>query len=181
LLIFGTLFVIKIQATKYTMKKTISLLSLALLFVGLSYGQLVVDALTFAQNPSAYNGRTIIIRNIQCQLANNVATPQAVLPPAGNVGVGTAQPVTAPNVNTQGRTATTQGAAATAQPTRCLAPRSWVKMDVFFPPKNESKFCFVIYDKMANVLPANREVNADLTIKVDTRAIHRITRIKINP
>jgi hypothetical protein len=162
------------------MKKTISLLSFALLFVGLSYGQLVVDALTFAQNPSAYNGRTIIIRNIQCQLANTVATPQAVLPPAGNVGIGNAQTVTAPSVNTQGRTGTT-GTAATSQQTRCLAPRSWVKMDVFFPPKNESKFCFVIYDKMANVLPANREVNADLTIKVDTRAIHRITRIKINP
>lgn len=116
------------------MKKTISLLSLALLFVGLSYGQLVVDALTFAQNPSAYNGRTIIIRNIQCQLANTVANPQAVLPPAGNVGVGNAQPVTAPSVNTQGRTGTT-GAAATSQQTRCLAPRSWVKMDVFFPLK----------------------------------------------
>lgn len=163
------------------MKKTISLLSFALLFVGLSYGQLVVDALTFAQNPSLYNGRTIIIRNIQCQLANTVATPQAVLPPTGTIGVGNAQTVTAPSVNTQGRTATPQGAAATSQQTRCLAPRSWVKMDVFFPPKNESKFCFVIYDKMANVIPANREVNADLTIKVDTRAIHRVTRIKINP
>ncbi|MEY3965691.1 MAG: hypothetical protein RL263_860 [Bacteroidota bacterium] len=160
------------------MKKTISLLSFALLFVGLSYGQLVVDALTFAQNPSVYNGRTIIIRNIQCQLANTVATPQAVLPPAGNVGVGNAQTVTAPSVNTQGRTAT---GTVPSQQTRCLAPRSWVKMDVFFPPKNESKFCFVIYDKMANVIPANREVNADLTIKVDTRAIHRVTRIKINP
>lgn len=163
------------------MKKTIAFLSLTLLFVGLSYGQLVVDALTFAQNPSIYNGRTIIIRNIQCQLANNIGTPQAVLPPAGNVTIGNAQTVTAPSVNTQGRTATTQGAAATSQQTRCLSPRSWVKMDVFFPPKNESKFCFVIYDKMANVLPANREVNADLTIKVDTRAIHRVTRIKINP
>ncbi len=163
------------------MKKLISLLSFAFLFIGLSYGQLVVDALTFAQNPSAYNGRTIIIRNIQCKLANTVATPQAVTPASGNIGVGNAQTVTAPGVNTQGRTATTQGAAATTQPTRCLAPRSWVKLDVFFPPKNESKFCFVIYDKMAKVIPANREVNADLTIKVDTRAIHRITRIKINP
>jgi hypothetical protein len=118
------------------MKKTISLLSLALLFVGLSYGQLVVDALTFAQNPSAYNGRTIIIRNIQCQLANTVATPQAVLPPAGNVGVGNAQPVTAPSVNTQGRTGTT-GAAATSQQTRCLAPRSallsTIKWPTFYP------------------------------------------------
>jgi hypothetical protein len=34
---------------------------------------------------------------------------------------------------------------------------------------------------MAKSIIANREVNADITILVDTNLMHRITRVKVNP
>ncbi|MGC6413443.1 MAG: hypothetical protein ACON5K_01945 [Bacteroidia bacterium] len=158
------------------------LLLFTLGFVGLfnfAKAQLIVSATEFARNPALYNGRTIILTGVEVNINNpantanasigSVATPVATL--TGPVSVSPVAP-TRPQI---GGTTTPTGTTTAIQ--RCNPPKGWLITDVELP--NNLQQCFVIYDKMATTLPTQK-FNADLTLRVDTRLMHRITRVKVN-
>lgn len=161
------------------------LLLFTLGFVGLfnfAQAQLIVSATEFARNPALYNGRTIILTGVEVTINNptntaNVAVGSVAPAIATMTGPVSVSPVAPTRPQTQvGGTTTTTGTTPSVQ--RCNPPNGWYTTDVELP--NGLKQCFVIYDKMANTLPPQK-FNADLTLRVDTRLMHRITRVKVNP
>jgi hypothetical protein len=44
---------------------------------------------------------------------------------------------------------------------------------------NEYDGCFIVFNKMSNTLPQNKDVKLDITFKVDTKSMHRVTKIKV--
>ena len=139
--------------------------------------QLIVSATEFARNPALYNGRTIILTGVEVTINNpsntaNVATGAIAPAIATMSGPVTISPVAPTRPQIGGSTTPTTAVQ------RCNPPNGWYTTDVELP--NGLKQCFVIYDKMANALPPTT-FNADLTLRVDTRLMHRITRVKVNP
>jgi hypothetical protein len=178
------------------MKITIKHILLGLMFTASSLmAQLVVSAEDFARNPSRYNGRQIVIRNVpisknsgRIQL-NGPRALSGTSPTASSVSSSSSTAVV-PSGNTpqsvsinpsSGPGNTNTAPAPTTVTTRvntCTPPRNWEKINVNIPNYDG---CFVMYSRMARTIVANRQVNADITFLVDTRLMHRITRVKINP
>lgn len=157
--------------------------------------QLVISQEDFAGNPSQYNGRQIVIRNVSITKNSgivklsgprtisgnsptasvNTSTSTALIP-SGN----TPQSVSVSPSSGPGNTNTVP-APTTTTPTRVntfTPPRNWEKLNVDIPNYDG---CFVIYSRMAKSIIANREVKADITLLVDTNLMHRITRVKVKP
>ena len=160
------------------------LLLFTLGFVGLfnfAQAQLIVSATEFARNPALYNGRTIILTGVEVTINNpsNTATVAAgsiapgIATMTGPVSISPVAP-TRPQIGGSNNPTTATNTAVQ----RCNSPKGWYTTEVELP--NGLKQCFVIYDKMANTLPPQK-FNADLTLRVDTRLMHRITRVKVNP
>ena len=175
------------------MKITAKILILGLLFCSSSLmAQLVVSQEDFASNPSQYNGRQIVIRNVY--ITKNASTvklngPRTISGNAPTASVTTStsialiptgstpQSVTVSPSGGPGNTNTVP-APATITPTRsktCIPPRNWEKINVDLP---NYEGCFMIYSRMAKSIIANRKVKAAITFLVDTNLMHRITRIK---
>ena len=178
------------------MKTTAKNIILGLMFCSSSLmAQLVVSQEDFAGNPSQYNGRQIVIRNVSITKNSgivklsgprtisgnsptasvNTSTSTALIP-SGN----TPQSVSVSPSSGPGNTNTVP-APTTTTPTRVntfTPPRNWEKLNVDIPNYDG---CFVIYSRMAKSIIANREVKADITLLVDTNLMHRITRVKVKP
>ena len=178
------------------MKLTAKNIFLGLMFCSSSLmAQLVVSQEDFAGNPSQYNGRQIVIRNVSITKNSgivklsgprtisgnsptasvNTSTSTALIP-SGN----TPQSVSVSPSSGPGNTNTVP-APTTTTPTRVntfTPPRNWEKLNVDIPNYDG---CFVIYSRMAKSIIANREVKADITLLVDTNLMHRITRVKVKP
>lgn len=166
--------------------KKFTLLSLSIFgFFAVGKSQLVVDATDFANNPSRYNGKTIVIRGV---------TARKITSNSGTAVVQSAtQPVAAPGTNgttihnTPTRPIVSAGTPASGVPTptptpaplRCSAPKNWTSLDLDFPIDYEG--CFIIYNRMANTLPNGQDFRIDITFKVDSRTMHRVTRVKLLP
>jgi hypothetical protein len=155
------------------MKKITSLLIGSFAFFNMSSAQMVVDATDFYNNPSKYNGRTIVLKDIivhKTSSAGTTITPAGVGAPGTPVSTG----VTTPSAVTGG--ATTPAAPAT----RCNPPRNFEVLEVVFP-NGLTKGCFVILSKMANPIPSGKDVIATITFKADTRLLNKVTMIKFIP
>ncbi len=164
--------------------KKFTLLSLSIFgFFAAGKSQLVVDATDFANNPSRYNGKTIIVRGVTARKitansGNTVvqgATQAVAAPGAGGSSNNTP---TKPTVNS-GNPTTTQTTTPTPAPLRCSAPKNWTSLDLDFPVDYEG--CFIIFNRMANTLPNGQDFRVDITFKADTRTMHRVTRVKLLP
>lgn len=162
--------------------KKFTLLSLSVFgFFAVGKSQLVVDATDFANNPSRYNGKTIVIRGVTARkITSNSGTAvvqgatQAIAAPGTN-GTTINNAPTRPIVS-----AGTPGSGVpTPAPLRCSAPKNWTSLDLDFPVDYEG--CFVIYNRMANTLPNAQDFRVDITFKVDSRSMHRVTRVKLLP
>ncbi len=168
---------------------------IALFSLQIASAQLVVDVADFANNPSKFNGRTIVLRGVNVskttgstlQLSGPKTTssqsPTGSLNPSGGaITSGTA--IVTPT--TTGQTLTLNaGASQTAVSTattgvragNCTPPRNWEILIVEIPNYNG---CFTIYNNMAKNIPNGRKVNADITIYVNTNFMNRIARVKLN-
>lgn len=157
--------------------------------------QLVVNADDFARNPSRYNGRQIVIRNVSVTKGSSsiqLSGPQTLSGNSPQASLSSNAPSSSTQIQTSNTPTTVQLTANNApsgivtNPTstvptsnsRCTPPKNWESITVDIP--NYSG-CFVMYTRMAKTIPTGRELNADLTFFVDTNLMHRITRIKINP
>lgn len=161
------------------MKKITSLLVSSFAFFSIANAQMVVDATDFYNNPSKYNGRTIVLKDVIVHKAAPVGT---TITPAGTGAPGS--PV-APGGATGGVVTPSSVAggapgAATAPATRCNPPRNFEVLEVVFP-NGQTKGCFVILSKMANPIPSNKDVVATITFKADTRLLNKVTMIKFIP
>lgn len=165
------------------MKKITSFLVGAFAIFSASNAQMVVDANDFYNNPSKYNGRTIVIRDITVRKASAVGatiTPSAASgagTPVGPAGSPTSGIVT-PSGVTGGGTPTSPTPPAPA--IRCNPPRNFEQLEVVFP-NGQTKGCFVILSKMAAPIPTNKDVVATITFKADTRLLNKVTMIKFIP
>jgi hypothetical protein len=175
------------------MKITAKNIILGLMFCSSSLmAQLVVSQEDFASNPSQYNGRKIVLRNVSItKNSGNVKlrgprtisgnSPTASITTSSSIALiasGSApQSVSVSPSSGPGNTNTVP-APVTTTPTRantCIPPRNWEKLNVDLPNYDG---CFMIYSRMAKSIIANREVKADITFLVDTNLMHRITRVK---
>jgi hypothetical protein len=156
------------------MKKITSLLICSFAFFKMSNAQMVVDATDFYNNPSKYNGRTIVLKDIivhKATAAGTTITPAGVGSPGAPVSTG----VTTPSSVTGGTPT-----APVAPATRCNPPRNFEVLEVVFP-NGQTKGCFVILSKMANPIPSGKDVVATITFKADTRLLNKVTMIKFIP
>jgi len=160
------------------MKKITSLLVCSLAFFSIANAQMVVDATDFFNNPSKYNGRTIVLKDIIVHKDVSVGT--AITP----AGVGASGSPVAPGGSTGGVTTPSSisggGAGATAPAMRCIAPRNFEVLEVVFP-NGQTKGCFIILSKMASPIPVGKDVVSTITFKADTRLMNKITMIKFIP
>lgn len=155
------------------MKKIISLLICSFAFFKMSNAQMVVDATDFYNNPSKYNGRTIVLKDIivhKTSSAGTTITPAGVGAPGTPLSTG----VTTPSAVAGGVTI------SAAPATRCNPPKNFEVLEVVFP-NGLTKGCFVILSKMANPIPSGKDVVATITFKADTRLINKVTMIKFIP
>jgi hypothetical protein len=138
------------------MKKNLFLTVLLLSLGTFIKAQIVVDALDFATNPAKYNGKTLVIKGVTAKVPspNTQVTPNQ----SGNV-----------NNNNSGQNNTPV--------VRCSAPKNWQVLQVTLP--NDYEGCFIMFSKMSNTLPVDKDVKMDLTFKVDTRSMHKVTKIKV--
>ena len=122
--------------------------------------QNVVDANDFYDNPTKYNGRTIILKDIIVRKGGvksaDIGSGVQVNPGAGS----------APSSSTTA--------------VRCTAPRNYEIFDVVFP-NGKSKGCFIILNKVANPVPSGKDVTATITFKADSRTMNKISMIKFIP
>ncbi len=141
------------------MKKHLLLTALLVSFGSFIKAQIVVEALDFSQNPGKFNGKTIVIKGVTAKVpsTNTTITPNQ----AGNLN------------NSNNNQAQNNATSAV----RCSAPKSWDILKVTLP--NDYDGCFIVFNKMSNTLPVDRDVKMDLTFKVDTRSMHRVTKIKV--
>lgn len=157
--------------------------------------QLVVDVADFANNPSKFNGRTIVLRGVNVskttgstmQLTGPKTTSSqsptgSTNPSGGAITSGTAlvTPTTTGQTLTLNAGASQPAVATTTTSVRagnCTPPRNWQILDVEIP---NYKGCFTLYNNMAKSIPNGRTANADITIFVDTNLMHRIARVKLN-
>lgn len=178
------------------MKTTAKNIILGLMFCSSSLmAQLVVSQEDFAGNPSQYNGRQIVIRNVSITKSSGTVTLSGPRTISGNSPTASVNTSTSTALIPSGSTpqsvsvspssgpgnTNTVPAPTTTTPTRvntCTPPRNWEKLNVDIPNYDG---CFVIYSRMAKSIIANREVKADITLLVDTNLMHRITRVKVNP
>jgi hypothetical protein len=156
------------------MKKITSLLICSFAFFKMSNAQMVVDATDFYNNPSKYNGRTIVLKDI---IVHKATAPGTTITPAGVGSPGTpvSTGVTTPSSVTGGAPTT-----PAAPATRCNPPRNFEVLEVVFP-NGQTKGCFVILSKMANPIPSGKDVVATITFKADTRLLNKVTMIKFIP
>jgi len=162
------------------MKKIIFLVILFLSSLTAIRAQVIVDVNDFVNNPSKFNGKTIVLQGVIAKRSSNnsgaanvtpatvLTTPGAVNPPTPSTTVRSQ-----PNANNAGTNANA------APVVRCSAPKNWERLEVQLP--NNYDGCFVIFNKMANTVPMNKDVRMDITVKVDTRFMHRVTKIKVLP
>jgi hypothetical protein len=141
------------------MKKHLLLSALLLSFSGLIKAQIVVDAQDFSNNPGKFNGKTIVIKGVTAKVP---------------VQSNTINPIQDVNLNNSNNN---QGQNNANTMLRCTAPKSWNVMKVNLP--NEYDGCFIVFNKMSNTLPQNKDVKLDITFKVDTKSMHRVTKIKV--
>lgn len=161
------------------MKKITSLLASSFAFFSIANAQMVVDATDFFNNPSKYNGRTIVLKDV---IVHKDAPIGTSITPAG-VGT-TGSPVspggTSGGVTTPSSVAGGAPGSTTAPAMRCNPPRNFEVLEVVFP-NGQTKGCFVILSKMANPIPSNKDVLATITFKADTRLLNKVTMIKFVP
>lgn len=157
------------------MKKITSLLVSSFAFFCVANAQMVVDATDFYNNPSKYNGRTIVLKDV---IVHKAAPAGTTITPAGTGAPGS--PV-APGGSAGGVvTPSSVAGGAPGAATRCNPPRNFEVLEVVFP-NGQTKGCFVILSKMANPIPSNKDVVATITFKADTRLLNKVTMIKFIP
>ena len=166
------------------MKKITSFLLGSFAFLSAANAQMVVDANDFFNNPSKYNGRTIVIKDITVRKAaplgasitpSGTTAPGSPVGPAGSPTGGLITPSGVTGGSTPGSSTPSAPAAM-----RCNPPRNFEQLEVIFP-NAQSKGCFVILSKMASPIPNNKDVIATITFKADTRLLNKITMIKFIP
>ena len=157
--------------------------------------QLVVNADDFARNPSRYNGRQIVIRNVSVNKGSSSIqlsgphtlsgnSPQAIpsrSAPSRSTQIQTSNTPTTVQLNANTSSTGISINPSTTSPTsnsRCTPPKNWEIITVEIPNYNG---CFVMYTRMAKTIPAGRKLTADLTFFVDTNLMNRITRVKLIP
>jgi hypothetical protein len=122
--------------------------------------QNVVDANDFYDNPTKYNGRTIIFKDIIVRKGGvkgaDIGSGVQVNPGAGSTPTATTTTV------------------------RCTAPRNYEIFEVVFP-NGKSKGCFIILNKVADPVPSGKDVTATITFKADSRTMNKISMIKFIP
>lgn len=163
------------------MKKIITLSILFISFFTISKAQMIVDVNDFVNNPSKFNGKTIILQGVIAKRTLNNSNPSGTASAAALSNPGSAN---SPVPNTTGRNqatpGTTTGTSTQAAPVvRCSAPKNWERLEIQLP--NNYDGCFVIFNKMSNTLPVNKDIRMDISVKVDTRFMHRVTKIKVLP
>ena len=160
-----------------------------------SRAQLVVDIATFANNPSRYNGKHIILRGVNISknsttslsLSGPTTTPGTSPTGSPSSGGGISSGNAVPSIQNQpgtlsissgtGSSSVSGTASSSSRVQGCTPPSNWEILHVDIP--NYSS-CYTIYNQMARTLPVGRTVNADITIQVNTRLMHRVVRVKLN-
>ena len=142
------------------MKKLFLFLLSVIAFSQYATAQNVVDANDFYENPTKYNGRTIILKDILVRKGGvknaNISSGSPISQGSGN----------APN--------------SAGNSTRCIAPRNYEMLDIIFP-NGKSKGCFIILNKVANPIPSDKNVTATISFKADSRTMNKISMIKFIP
>lgn len=163
------------------MKKNIFLILFLFSSITAIKAQIVVDANDFVNNPSKFNGKTIVLQGVIAQRSTNNSNATTVTPATSLTTPGAVNPPTPSSNNRNSSTPTNPAANSnpTAPVVRCSAPKNWERLEVQLP--NNYDGCFVIFNKMANTVPMNKDVRMDITVKVDTRFMHRVTKIKVLP
>lgn len=153
------------------------------LFLFISFAlnaQIVVDANDFVNNPSKFNGKTIVLQGVIAKRPSSNSGAANVAPATALTTPGAVNPPTPPSTVRNQPNANNAGTNANASPVvRCSAPKNWERLEVQLP--NDYDGCFVIFNKMANTIPMNKDVRMNITVKVDTRFMHRVTKIKVLP
>jgi len=161
------------------MKKIIFLVFLFLSSLTASKAQVVVDVNDFVNNPSKFNGKTIVLQGVIAKRSSSNSSTSGVTPSVTLTNPGTGNP-TNPSSSVRNQPPVNNTTNANANPiVRCSAPKNWERLDVHLP--NNYDGCFVIFNKMANTIPMNKDVRMDISVKVDTRFMHRVTKIKVLP
>jgi len=142
------------------MKKLFLFLISAIAFNQHVSAQNIVDANDFYDNPSKYNGRMVIFKDI---IVRRGVTK--------NITIGSGA-----QVSTGSGNASNSGGITT----RCTAPRNYEMLEIVFP-NGKSKGCFVILNKVANPIPSNKDVISTITFKADSRTMNKISMIKFIP
>jgi hypothetical protein len=161
------------------MKKIITLSILFISYISISKAQVIVDVNDFVNNPSKFNGKTIVLQGVIAKRTINNGTTSATTPTATITNPGTGNSPTPTTVRNQAPNTTSPSGGTTAPIVRCSAPKNWERLEVQLP--NNYDGCFVIFNKMSNTLPVNKDVRMDISVKVDTRFMHRVTKIKVLP
>ena len=142
------------------MKKLFLFLFSVIAFSQYASAQNIVDANDFYENPTKYNGRTVIFKDITVRKGT---TKSSSVSPGVQVNPGAGTP-----------------GSASGNVTKCSAPRNYEMLEVFFP-NGKTKGCFVILSKVANPIPTGKDVIATITFKADSRAMNKISMIKFIP
>ncbi len=161
------------------MKKIIFLVILVLSSLT-AQAQVIVDVNDFVNNPSKFNGKTIVLQGVIAKRSTSNSATSNVAPATVLTTPGAVNPPTPSSTVRNQPNTNNAGTNANAAPVvRCSAPKNWERLEVQLP--NNYDGCFVIFNKMANTLPMNKDVRMDITVKVDTRFMHRVTKIKVLP
>ena len=147
------------KKTKH-MKKIILFLFSVIAFSQYANAQTIVDANEYYENPSKYNGRIIIFKNI---IVHKGAVKDA------SIGSGV-------QVNTGSGSASS----AAGSTVRCVAPKTYEILEVIYP-NGKSKGCFIVLNKVANPIPSDKDVIATITFKADSQTMNKISMIKFIP
>lgn len=162
------------------MKKIIFFVFLFLSSLTASKAQVVVDVNDFVSNPSKFNGKTIVLQGVIAKRSLSNSGTSGVTPSVGLTNPSTGNPTNPSSSVRNQPPANNTATNANANPmVRCSAPKNWERLEVQLP--NNYDGCFVIFNKMANTVPMNKDVRMDISVKVDTRFMHRVTKIKVLP
>ena len=156
--LFGTVF--EYMNKNKLMKKLFLFLFSVIAFSQYTSAQNIVDANDFYENPSKYNGRTVIFKDI---IVRKGVTKSASVSPGVQLNPGSGTP-----------------GSASGNTTRCTAPRNYEIFEVVFP-NGKAKVCFIILNKVADPVPSGKDVTATITFKADSRTMYKISMIKFIP
>lgn len=145
--------------------KKISILLVLFAFVAVSYGQMAIPGITFADNASRFNGRKVTVKEVKLSTEITSISMGAVAPAplAGAIQM----PTVAPGPNGSGNVAV-----------RCNPPRGFKKVNIEFVGAPNYQGCFFMQDAMYKVLErelGGQSVDAQITFRGDSRTGYNVS------